>query len=154
MQILKPLSRGWALKIGGGERWFSAIYVKDLVEGLIAAAGSRAAAGRAYFLSHPKPVSCSELAAVAGRIMGRRVFVLPIPAVAARAVGFWAEMRSRATGKPGILSREKIAEAQCAAWTCDVRRARSELCFEASTSLEAGLAETLAWYKEAGWIHY
>ena len=37
-QLLKSISRGLVLEIAGGERWFSAIYVKDLVEGLLAAA--------------------------------------------------------------------------------------------------------------------
>jgi nucleoside-diphosphate-sugar epimerase len=40
------------------------------------------------------------------------------------------------------------------AWTCDTHRAAEELGFVAATSLEAGLGESLAWYKEAGWIAY
>ena len=32
------------------------------------------------------------------------------------------------------------------------RRAAAELGFEAPTGLEEGLARTLAWYKEAGWL--
>lgn len=153
-QILKSISGGIVLEISGGERWFSAIYVEDLAEGLIAAAQAPQAAGRAYFLSHPKVLSWSELAAVAARIMGRRPRVVHIPPVVARAAGYCAELWSRATRKPGILSRDKVAEACCRAWTCDSRRAARELGFEASTPIEAGLARTLAWYKEAGWIHY
>ena len=58
------------------------------------------------------------------------------------------------TGKPVIISREKVKEAQCRHWTCDTRRAAQELGFEAQTPLELGLAQTLAWYKEAGWLKY
>jgi len=53
-----------------------------------------------------------------------------------------------------MVSREKIGEAICARWVCDTRRAATELGFEAKTSLDTGLAETLAWYKEAGWVKY
>ena len=53
-----------------------------------------------------------------------------------------------------MVSREKITEATCARWVCDPRRAAAEFGFEAKTSLNAGLAETLAWYKEAGWVKY
>lgn len=153
-EVLKPLSKGWALQIAGGERWFSAIYVKDLVEGLMAAAANPVAAGRSYFLTHPKPVSWSELAATASRLMGRRVRTVRIPAAAARAAGLWSEGVAWFTRKPGILSREKVKEAQCASWTCEGRRAAADLGFEARTSLAAGLAETLAWYKEAGWLQF
>jgi nucleoside-diphosphate-sugar epimerase len=63
-----------------------------------------------------------------------------------------AELWARVTGKPGIISREKIREAQCGYWTCDTRRATEEIGFTAATGIEAGLAETLAWYKGAGWL--
>src|ERR1039457_5519333 len=32
LQLLKSISKGLVLEMAGGERWFSAIYVKDLVE--------------------------------------------------------------------------------------------------------------------------
>jgi dihydroflavonol-4-reductase len=152
--LLKCITKGFVLSIAGGERWFSAIYVKDLVEGLLAAAGSTAASGRAYFLSHAKPASWSQFGATAARIMHRTPRVLEVPAAVAHAAGWGAEIWSRITHKPSIVSREKVAEAQCRFWTCDARRAAAELGFEAPTSLEDGLAETLAWYKEAGWLTY
>ena len=151
-QLLRSISKGWVLEIAGGERWFSAIYVGDLVEGLLAA--SRGAPGRAYFLAHSQPVSWSELAAAAARIMSRRPRVVRVPARVAYAVGFCAEVWSHVTRRPGIISREKVAEARCRWWTCDTRRAAAELGFEARTPLAAGLAQTLAWYKEAAWLKY
>lgn len=153
-RLLKSIANGVALEITGPERWISMIYVADLVEGILAAARTPRAAGRAYFLAYPKPVSWGELRDTAGRIMGRHPRVLRIPAAAANCVGYCAEVWSRIQSKPSIISREKIAEAQCRWWTVDTRRAASELGFEARTSLERGLAETLAWYKEAGWLKY
>jgi len=154
LQVLKPIAKGWALEIAGGERWFSMIYVRDLVEGLIAAVRSGAAAGDTYFLSHPDPVSWGELVSAAARLMGRRPHTVRIPALAAQAVGLCAEIWARGTGRPGILSREKIAEARCAAWICDPSRAARELGFRARTPLQKGLSETLAWYKESGWLQF
>ncbi|HXB69364.1 MAG TPA: NAD-dependent epimerase/dehydratase family protein [Candidatus Acidoferrales bacterium] len=158
--LLKSISKGFVLRLGGGERWFSAIYVEDLVEGLITAAGStglqqiNGARGRTYFLAHAKPVSWSQFGAAAARIMNRTPRVLEVPAAIAHVAGWGAEIWSRITRKPGIVSREKVAEAQCKFWTCDVGRAARELGFQAPTSLENGLAETLACYKEAGWLTY
>jgi nucleoside-diphosphate-sugar epimerase len=151
-RMLKSISKGWMLEIGGGERWFSVIYVGDLVEGLLAA--RRGVPGRAYFLAHPQPVSWSELGAAAARIMARRPRVVRVPPGVAYAVGLGAEVWSQVTRKPGIISREKVAEARCRWWICDTRRAAAELGFEARTPLNAGLAETLAWYKEAAWLEY
>jgi dihydroflavonol-4-reductase len=156
--ILKTFTQGVAFQIAGGERWFSAIYVKDLAEGLITAARATQAAGRTYFLANPKPVSWSELGAatarVIGREQGRKVRILRVPGALAYAAGWCAEMWAHLAGRPGILSREKVREAQCSYWICDARRAAREIGFEARTPLDAGLAETLAWYREAGWLKY
>nr|MDP9115378.1 sugar nucleotide-binding protein [Acidobacteriota bacterium] len=150
-QILKPLSRGLAVQIGGGERWFNAIYVGDLVEGLIAAA---TASSRTYFLANSTPVSWGELRDSAARIMGGSARVLRVPAGIAYMAGLGAEVWARLTGTPGIVSRDKVTEALCPYWTCDTRRAAAEMGFEARTSLDAGLALTLQWYREAGWLKY
>jgi nucleoside-diphosphate-sugar epimerase len=151
-QVLRSISKGWMLEIAGGERWFSAIYVGDLVEGLLAARRGRP--GRAYFLAHSQPVSWGELGAAAARIMARRLRVLRVPSLVAYTVGLTAELWSQLTRTPGIISREKVAEARCRWWTCDTRRASAELGFQAPTPLGAGLAQTLAWYKEAAWLKY
>ncbi|SRR5579883_485188 len=153
-QILKPISRGWAFEISGGERWFSAIYVRDLVDGLIAAWKAPSASGRTYFLCHPAPLRWQDFTLTAARIMGRRLHPVRIPAAVAYTVACLSELRAHAAGKPGIVSRDKVAEARCSGWVCDGGRAASELGFRARTPLEKGLAETLAWYKEAGWLRF
>jgi nucleoside-diphosphate-sugar epimerase len=153
-QLLKSVSRGIIVEISGGERYFSAIYVKDLVEGILAAVRSPRAPGRDYFLAHPKPLSWRDLSGAAARIMRRVPRVLTIPYPLAVAAGACAEAAARLSGRPGIVSREKIREARFPFWTCSTARATEELGFTAPTSIEAGLAETLAWYKEAGWLTY
>ncbi|MGO9230463.1 MAG: NAD-dependent epimerase/dehydratase family protein [Terriglobales bacterium] len=153
-QILKPVAKGWSIELQGGERWFSAIYAGDLATGLVSLATSQAGTGRTYFMAHQQPVSWSGLAACAARLMGVKLRVVRILPELALAVGACAEAWARIVRKPSIISREKIAEGLCAAWTCDTARAREELGFEAQTDLEHGLAKTLAWYKEAGWLTY
>jgi dihydroflavonol-4-reductase len=154
LQILKPAAKGWSLQMTGGERWFSMIYVGDLAAGLAGLAESQAGAGGTYFLAHEQPVSWSGLAASAARIMRVRLRTVPIPPPLARAVGACADAWSHIAGRPSIISREKIAEGLCPAWICDTGRARAELGFTAPTDLGHGLARTLAWYKEAGWLSY
>ena len=109
-------------------------------------------AGGVFFLAHAKPVSWTELGIVAAGIIGRQPRTIRIPMPVARAVGWCAEAWQWVRRRPGILSRDKIAEAAYASWTCDTRRAAAELGFVAKTGLEEGLARTLDWYKQAGWL--
>jgi nucleoside-diphosphate-sugar epimerase len=153
-KLLQSVSRGVVVEIAGGERYFSAIYVKDLVEGILSAVRSPRAPGRDYFLAHPKTLTWGDLSGAAARIMQRTPRVLTIPLPLALMIGACAEAVGRLRGKPSIVSREKIREARYPFWTCDTSRATAELGFTAATSIESGLAETLAWYKEAGWLTY
>jgi nucleoside-diphosphate-sugar epimerase len=154
LQVLRPISKGWSLEIAGGERWFSFLYVRDFADALLTCAAAREIEGKTYFVAHPKPVSWNQLADTAAAIMHRRVHVLRLPAPVARAIGAGADAWAHLTGKPGVLSREKILEAQAPSWTCDPGRAAAEWGFQAGTGLEDGLTATLAWYKEAGWLRY
>jgi|SRR5580658_819976 dihydroflavonol-4-reductase len=153
-QILRTVARGWMAQIGTAPRRFSYIYVGDLVDGLIAAADCPSAGGQVFYLANSAPVSWDEFGKVAARLMGRQVRTVAIPEKAAYSLGLCAEGWTRLSGKPGILSRDKVLEACCAGWVCDPGRAGRELGFRASTSLEEGLRRTLAWYKEAGWLKF
>lgn len=152
--LLKSISQGLVVEIAGGERWFSSIYAGDLVDALLLAARSPQAEGRTYFAAHPQPNTWGDLGNAAARIMSRTPRRIAVPAPVAYGIGACAEAWSRITRKPSILSREKITEARCPSWVCRTDRAAQELGFVAPTSLEAGLAKTLAWYREAGWLHY
>jgi len=154
LQMLRTVSRGWMARIGALPRRFSHIYVGDLVDGLIVAANCIGAGGKVFYLANATPVSWDEFGNAAARLMGRKMSTVAIPETAAYVLGMCAEWWARLSGKPGILSRDKVREACCMGWVCDPGRARRELGFSASTSLEQGLRRTLDWYKEAGWLKF
>lgn len=151
-EMLRSVDRGIDLRIGRGERWFSAIYVEDLVEGLIAAARSAGATGKVYFLTHPEPVSWTRFTATAAKLLDRHPRTVYLPRAAAFAAGCLAEGWSRATRKPGIISRDKVREAAYPRWTCSAELARRDLGFTAAVSLEEGMTKAIAWYKAEGWL--
>lgn len=151
-EVLRGLNRGLDLRVGRAEKWFSAIYVEDLVVGLMAAAHCPGAAGNTYFLTHAEPLSWGRLAATAAQLLNRRPRKIRLPRSAAYAVGCLAECWSQLRRRPGIISREKIRESGFPRWTCSAERARRELGFTAATSLEEGMAKAIAWYKDEGWL--
>jgi len=157
-QVLRSVARGWMIEVGQAPsqtpRRFSHIYVGDLVDGLIAAADAPGAAGEVFYIANLTPSSWQEFAAMAARLMNRRFRIVNIPERAAYAMGYCAEVWSRLTSKPGILSRDKVREAVCPGWVCDPSRVRQQLGFCAGASLEEGLRRTLDWYKEAGWLRF
>lgn len=153
-EIFRGVSRGLMLRIGRAESLFSFIYVKDLAEALAAAIESPRAGGKIYFAANPDPATWTEFGAMAAGIMGRRVRNIAISPAAALVVGRLAETVSKLRKKPGIVSRDKVREAQCRYWICDTARVRRDLGFSPTYSLRDGMIETLAWYKDAGWLKF
>jgi dihydroflavonol-4-reductase len=153
-EVFRSVAQGVMVLIGKEEACFSYVHVKDLVEAILAAPCRCSAAGNTYFVANPQPVSWREFALSAATAMGKKVHFFRAPASAAYVAGWCAEIGSRLRGKPGILSRQKVLEAKCRFWTCDPSRARSELDWCAARTLEAGVRETLAWYKDAGWLAF
>ena len=149
-QIFRSAARGYVLAIGAGDSWFSHIYVADLVEALLAAA--ECPSGETFFVSDPRPVCWREFADVLGRALGRAVKTVRISTPLAWTAGLAAEIVSRFSGKPNIVSRDKVLEARQRWWTCDPSKAATLANWRARVSLEEGITRTVAWYREQGWL--
>jgi len=59
---------------------------------------------------------------------------------------------SLATGRPNMLSRQKLPELLAPGWVCSTEKIRKELGFSAPTSLKEGVSRTLEWYRGEGWL--
>jgi len=153
-QVFRAVSRGLFATVGRSESWFSFIYVEDLVRAILMAAASDRAAGKTYFVANPLPVSWGEFASLAACLMGRRVRTVRIPSHLAYAAAWASELAARRRRKPGIFSRDKVREAVYPYWVCNPARAFHDFGFQAATSLRDGMAATLAWYKNSGWLKY
>ncbi len=133
------------------ERYFSLIYVGDLVRAIILAA--EAAPPRAiYHVADPEPCSFRALADRIGRVMGRSGPVLPAPGWAFRLAGALADLTARLRRRPMVFSYDKAVEMTAGDWVCDCRRVEAELGFRTEVSLEQGLRETYSWYRSAGYL--
>jgi nucleoside-diphosphate-sugar epimerase len=152
-RVFKAAASGAMVRIGQTESYFSLIYIADLVDGLILAAG-RTAAGRDYFLANREPVSWTEFSATAAATMMKKLRTFTLPVWAANLAGTAADLFAHAQGRPTIFSRDKILDARQRYWLCDTARAAAELGFEAQTSLREGIATTLEWYRHEQWLTY
>ncbi len=138
--------------MGGWERQVSLIYVKDLVETLIAAAGSERTIGNTYCLAHPEPVRWSDFAREAGKALGRKPILLSLPMWVARPVAVVAELIAKLRRVAAILNRERVLEISQERWVCDPTDAFADAGFRPRFDIGRGVSETAAWYLKAGWL--
>jgi len=151
--FFQTVSRGLCPIVGSpSEKVLSLVHSTDLVQGIMLAASHEAASGRTYFMGGPTQVSWAEVRNAASSALKRRVLTIPVPKMIVPAVGAISEVVGRLFGTYPPLNREKAREILEAALMCDHSRAQNELGYAPSTRLDAGVAETIAWYQQKGWL--
>jgi len=151
--FFQTVSRGLCPIMGDGTRPdVSLIHVRDLVRGMVDAAESDRATGETYFLGSEQPYSWNEVKAATTAALGRRALTVPVPTALVGIIGTVAELAGKVFGTYPPLNREKAREIRDACKMCSSAKARREFGFQQQISLDAGIRETIAWYRKKGWL--
>ena len=130
----------------------SLIYVRDLAEATMKCLELPAAAGKTYFVAPEEVITAREMADEIASQMKIWAMPFPLPLAFLWQLCLAREVISRLSGKANILSLQKFAELKAPGWVCDASLLRREMGCECRTTLKAGIAETLSWYRIEGWL--
>jgi dihydroflavonol-4-reductase len=139
------------LQLGRTDRWYSFIYVRDLVELILLALENRIAVGQTYFGCGPAH-TYTDLSEAIARAMDRRMLRITLPESILTPIALGAKIQERLTGRPALLNEQRVRDMRQAYWLCSGEKARRELGFEARYTLEVAIQETADWYRENGWL--
>jgi nucleoside-diphosphate-sugar epimerase len=144
----RAIQRGYYRVVGRGDNLIHPVFIDDVAEGLIRCGNmhGRVDGVPIYNLVGPEPMPIREFASAIARAVGR-----PLPR--------WHLPRSFVYAVAGALELLPIAPARLpvtrsrVAFMTEMRqysgaRARAELAFEASTGVDAGLRQTVTWYRQ------
>jgi nucleoside-diphosphate-sugar epimerase len=142
----------WGLSLRlGRDRWYSLIYVTDLVELILLALENEAALGQTYFgCGHL--ASYTELAQTVAQAMGKRPLVVPVPEAVLTPIALWSRVQGKVTGRPTLLNDQRVLDMRQRYWLCSGEKAQRELGFVPRTELETAMQETADWYWQNGWL--
>lgn len=153
LPLFRWASRGLLPRFASVERRSDLIHVGDLARGLILASEVERAAGEAYFLADPSSYRMfSDFAARIGAAAGARIrrFYIPLWLMSGLTTAL-AATRS-GLGSDDLPDPSAVALIRAPCWSANTRKAHVHLGFSPSFTLERGIAETLDWYRSAGWI--
>ena len=154
-QRLLKLFRGVARRrfnvLGRGDIWYHLTYIDDLVDGFRLCGTHPAAAGRTYILSGPEVTTLNELVAITASVAGVKPPSLRLPVWPFWMAGAACEVLCRPLGiEPPIYRRRVDFFTKSRAF--DSSLAKAEIGYAPTVGLRDGIARTLAWYREAGWL--
>jgi dihydroflavonol-4-reductase len=155
LRVFRLARRGITPVFGDGSQELSLIYVEDLARALLAAARARDAVGRTYFAAHPDVVRSRAFVLAVGRAVrpdARPPIVVPLPTPVARAALWVTGLAAKLTRRATVLTPDKANELLADAWTCSPAALERDTGWTPNYSLAAGLAKTVAWYRERGWL--
>lgn len=128
------------------------VYVKDVVQAVFLAI-DHGKSGRKYFLSDGAVYQSSTFSDLIRHELGNP-FLLRVkaPLWVLRVVTTIGEYMGRITGKISALNNDKYNILKQRNWQCDITPAQQELGYAPQYNLERGVKETIAWYKQEGWL--
>lgn len=145
-------ARGIRLRIGSRPRRVSIVHGEDLACAIRLALKAPAAAPKTYFVANAESYEVDDLIGRIASAVGGRTLSLRLPDPLVRAAGAIAEEVARWRGAVPQFSRDKAREFLANGWVCDPSLAAAELGWRPRWTLDEGLAQTAAWYRERGWI--
>ncbi len=151
--FFRTVSRGLCPIVGSGRRpALSLVHVRDLVRGMVDAAESDVTTGQTYFIGSEQFYTWREIRDATLKALGRRALTVHIPPFLVEPIGALVELAGRLTGTYPPLNREKAREIRHACKMCAVDKARRDFGYRQQIDLEEGIQETIAWYRQQGWL--
>jgi dihydroflavonol-4-reductase len=130
----------------------SLVFVKDLATCVVSCLEPPAAARKTYFAAAPQTITADAMAREIAAQMGTWTVPLPVPSPVWWVLCFAQQLHTRITGKPNVLSLQKLPELRASAWTCDPSRLEADTGCPCPTLFKEGAAQTLSWYREQHWL--
>ena len=129
------------------------VYVKDLVEGIYAAATREKGAFETYNIADARIYKMTEVTKAIKRAIGKRftvrIFIsIWLLALIAHVVTFFAWIFNFSTK----LTPEQVKIFGIRYWTIDVSKAKQLMDWETKTPLDDAMANTANWYRENRWL--
>lgn len=138
--------------VSGAKRSVHLVYGPDVAAAVLCSLLQERSVGGTYHVASDPPCTDEELMEEIAAQLGCRPLRLRIPRPGLYLAAVIQEILSLATGRPNMLSRQKLPELLAPGWVCSTENIRRELGFSAPTSLREGVSRTLEWYRREGWI--
>lgn len=148
--FFKQVVKGIEPYIGNKAQKLTFIYVTDLAE--ISVKALFVGAGKTYIISDGNFYSRYELGNITKSVLNLKAIKFHLPVNLVKVIAAIAEKVSSLSNNASALNIEKLKELTAANWNCDTEQAKHDLGFYPKYDLDAGLTETLNWYKANNWL--
>jgi nucleoside-diphosphate-sugar epimerase len=152
LAVFENVKRRIMPMVSAAKRHLNMVYGPDVAAAILCSLRNERGAGETYHVAAEPPCTGEEFMEEIAAQLRCRPLRLLIPRSILYLACVMQEILSRATGRPNILSRQRLPELLAPGWVCSTDRIRQDLGFTAPTSLKQGVGQTLEWYRREGWL--
>ena len=150
--MVQSIGRHVDIAVGFEPQVLTFVYVKDLVGAIISAIEKGVMEGT-FNVTDGGEYSSRAFSDLIQQEMGvKHVVHVTAPLWVLKAVSVVSEEIGKQTGRPSTLNRDKYKMMAQRDWRCDISGMIDVLGYHPQWNLARGVKETIAWYKENGWI--
>lgn len=140
------------VKIGLGESLVQFAHVKDVVQGFALALEKENAVNQTYIISEDKWYTYNQVYQILHEITGQGPPTLKLPPTIAKILLAPLELYDRATRQGNLMHRTALVDSVTTHRAYSVEKAKRELGYQPHYNLKTGLAETIEWYRQNGYL--
>lgn len=154
LKLLKSLKFGLGFTAGAGHSRLSMVHVRDLCAGIIATIGVQPAFGRLLHIDDgcEGGYTLGEILTVGAQILEKTPRLVRVPRLALISAAGLNQGLAKLTGGVPMLTLGKVRELCHDDWVCHGEMVWDYTDWRPDIKASAGLAETLAWYRDRGLI--
>ena len=150
--MAKSIQQHFDFSVGYKRQDITFVYVKDIVQAIFLGI-EKGISQRAFFLSDGKVYQSRTFSNLIIRELNvTKVLRFCAPLWVLKVMSIVAEWWATLHHTTSTLNTDKYRIMKQRNWRCDINPAIEELGYEPQYQLDKGVKETIAWYKEAGWL--
>ena len=149
--VFNMLNRHLEVKLVKNRQVLSFVYVKDLVDCFFKALESDLKQ-KSYFVSDGNSYTAEEFNSTIKKHLNRKTMKITVPTFILKPAACVNEVIARLTGDFPIFNMDRLHDLQSINWSCNINETIVDLNYEPKYNLDRGIAETIKWYKENGWL--
>ena len=143
----------YIVRVGDGRNRVSVIYGPDLADAIVALLAQPPGGPAIFHISDAGgPYDWRALIDALAAAFGHRLLTVPVPGAGFAALARAGTGLARLRGARPLVDESRVAEMRQSAWLADSERLSAHTGWAPATSLDAGLAATLRWYRDNGWV--
>lgn len=150
LRMAKFIKKGIFPLVGNGKNAIPLVHVEDVVNGAILAS-KHGKPGEVYIITNDKNYSFNEIIKAISNEIGKKVFIFKVPKIIAQIIIAPMEFISKIFKFKPIFTLKRI-ESMTANRVFSVEKAKKDLKYKQEISMEEGIKETIAWYKNNNYL--